>query len=544
MQPTCSRRWVPIKYLKVPSSLPIAFRGIHACTVRIPGVNQEWIQDRLAWFVLADFLAFPSSSCPICALTTLGCLGTCHIGHLLCQQLVEQIETRKGSSSSSMQCWNANCFIITMPMCLRISRILPDSLVIAAIVVWCSRGIVVPCRPISGGKLLLWRKFNLTKSETTNKLGSDVVVNQFPTKLCNTSRAWWSPLAAFGFIVDQSLAKPRSIRTQSSSVPAKRAAWCSGCPLDRNPTYVTQCQCAFTCIVSFMYSCYFSFCPFFCWHSMSYWCTISFAVSPSLSSFLIFSSWCPFKSHTKHLEVQCHHLQGLCTFATSAPPATGNHSACWRSQLPYLTGVGCQRVDRCLVTAKVRSSSCTAKVNRTSWHGRWSLEVGKYRILQLHSFLIFLTVGRTRKTDLFSKVHRQKPSVSLQGLWLCKHNCCSPAEQRAIPFLHLGFQCCLLNFFTSLNFLVEIFCSSYTSIESLARGFGFWCPVSKVHLLSFSDQLHEPCCSGRGSIARSLREVFSLASQFLPTNSVILNIDMYNDIYNMYIYIYKLYMIT
>ena len=109
------------------------------------------------------------------------------------------------------------------------------------------------CRPISGGKLLLWHKFNLTKSETTNKLGSDVVVNQFPTKLCNTSRAWWSPLAAFGFIVDQSLAKPRSIRTQSSSVPAKRAAWCSGCPLDRNSTYVTQCQCAFTCICSFLY---------------------------------------------------------------------------------------------------------------------------------------------------------------------------------------------------------------------------------------------------------------------------------------------------
>mmetsp|Transcript_69917 Transcript_69917/g.114649 ORF Transcript_69917/g.114649 Transcript_69917/m.114649 type:complete len:239 (-) Transcript_69917:23-739(-) len=34
-----SRRWVPIKYLKVPSSLPIAFRGIHACTVRIPPCN-------------------------------------------------------------------------------------------------------------------------------------------------------------------------------------------------------------------------------------------------------------------------------------------------------------------------------------------------------------------------------------------------------------------------------------------------------------------------------------------------------------------------
>lgn len=34
--PGCSLRWVPIKYLKVPSSLPMAFNGIQACTVRIP----------------------------------------------------------------------------------------------------------------------------------------------------------------------------------------------------------------------------------------------------------------------------------------------------------------------------------------------------------------------------------------------------------------------------------------------------------------------------------------------------------------------------
>ena len=82
---------------------------------------------------------------------------------------------------------------------------------------------------------------------------------------------------------------------------------------------------------------------------------------------------------------------------------------------PELGIVGCQRVDRCLVTAKVRSSSCTAKVNRTSWHGRWSLEVGKYRILlQLHSFLIFLTVGRTRKTDLFQRFIDRNP------LWVCR----------------------------------------------------------------------------------------------------------------------------
>ena len=244
MQPTCSRRWVPIKYLKVPSSLPIAFRGIHACTVRIPGVNpgcegfkgQEWIQDRLAGFVLAAFLAFPSSSCPICALTTLGCLGTCHIGHLLCQHM-STIGWTNRNEERQLQLLHAmlECQLLHHHDA-NVSQDLQDPARFIGHSYHSCLMLQRDCRPISGGKLLLWHKFNLTKSETTNKLGSDVVVNHFPTKLCNTSRAWWSPLAAFGFIVDQSLAKPRSIRTQSSSVPAKRAAWCSGCPLHRNPT--------------------------------------------------------------------------------------------------------------------------------------------------------------------------------------------------------------------------------------------------------------------------------------------------------------------
>ena len=209
MQPMCSRRWVPIKYLKVPSSLPIAFRGIHACTVRIPGVNpgwgsrasrcfkgQEWIQHRLACFFWR--------------LSWLFLLNLCrdntwmpwHISHSPFAMTTGWTKSKRGKAAPAPPC-KAGMPTASSSRCQCVSgspgscQWLPDSMVTAVSHVSNPSEKMLfhwNCRPIWGGKQLLNfsdKTWNHHKSPTS--LVAMWRWNLFP-KLCNTGEAHKLPL--------------------------------------------------------------------------------------------------------------------------------------------------------------------------------------------------------------------------------------------------------------------------------------------------------------------------------------------------------------